>query len=363
MPLPTARFPGAIAGASDLLVQGNVVPSQAGNFPTLIASLAASATSFMVSSGYGQQLPADNFEVSIDDEIIFVALRSGDTLSSCVRGAEGTTASTHNAGAAVLANLTAKSHNQNASEIIAVETLLKGPQAQSTFYGAPSASSGAPTYRLITTPDLPAPLNGGNQPAAEFFASPTAAAGAPTFRIIAAGDLPAPFNGASEAQHTIWAAPSGAAGAPAFRVLAGSDLPSPLAAPGDVSAGSQFYTLSNAFVINAASQVVSWSLPVTGNNSQYVVSALYETFDGTGKGSDHSVVWLVTTWGAYPGTVQAPSVSAALMSAVYDNAMTSRVSCAGAVNAVLNFTCTGWAAGMPNFNLTVKALRLNWSPA
>jgi hypothetical protein len=321
MPLPTARFPGAIAGAADLLIQGNVVPSQAGSFPTLIAALAASATSFMVSSGYGQQLPADNFEVSIDDEIIFVALRSGDTLSNCVRGAEGTTPSAHNAGAAVLANYTAKAHNQDASEIIAVETLLKGPQAQGAFYAGPSASSGAPTYRAIVSGDLPAALVG-SQAAAEFFASPTAAAGAPAFRVLAGGDLPNPLNA------------------------------------GDVN-GVYFYSVTYDYTVNAPNQVIACQLPQT-NNRIYLMSAAYSTADGTGKGSDHLIAWLVGTWGAYPASVFAPQVSSPILSVAYDNAMTSRVSCVGAINTILNFTCTGYVAGYPAYRLKIRGLAINY---
>ena len=357
MPLPTARFPGAIASAADLLEQTNVVPSQAGNFPTLLAALASTATSFMVSSGYGQQLPADNFSVSIDDEIIFCGTRSGDTLSSCTRGTEGTAPATHAAGAAVLANVTAKAHNQNASEIVAVETFLGSQQTKSYFLGAPVAAGGAPNFRALVTGDLPTTLVG-SQPAAEVYASPSAAAGAPNFRTLVTGDLPTTLVG-SQAQHSVYAAPSGAAGAPVFRALVGTDLPSPLAAPGDVSGGSQFYTLSNTYTINAANQVVSWALPVVGVNRQWILSALYSTASGSGAGSDHSIVWFVNTWGAYPGSVQAPAISAAVLSTAYDNAMTSRVSCAGAVNSILNFTCTGWVTGYPGFTLNVKALLLN----
>jgi hypothetical protein len=321
MPLPPARFPGVIASATDLLVQGNVVPSQAGNFPTVLGSLAASATNFMLASGYGQQLPTDNFEVSIDDEIIFVGLRTGDQLSNCVRGAEGTTASTHANGAAVLANLTAKAHNQNAAEIVAVETFLGGALAKNSFLASPSASGGVPGFRLIAPADLPAPLNGG-----------------------------------SEAKNLFYASPIAAAGAPAFRALDSSDLPNPVIT-GDVQVGGEIYTAQWSFPITQANQVNSITLP--GGTSFWgihLLAALVELAGAGGTWSANAVTWLASTWQGYIGTVELPSLTQQSSAAV-DNDITARVTAAGAVNAVVHFTTTGWTSGDAG-NLVVRALRL-----
>jgi hypothetical protein len=141
MPLPTAKFPGAIAGPADLLLLANTTPSLAGSPPTLLAGITAAVTTITLTAGTGAQLPADSFEVSIDDEIIFVGSRSADTLNSCVRAKEGTTAASHSAAAVVLNNITALSHNQLAAELNAIETQL-------------GAGVFAALYRLIQIVDL-----------------------------------------------------------------------------------------------------------------------------------------------------------------------------------------------------------------
>lgn len=119
MAYPVAKFPANIASATDLLEHINVVPSA--STPTLASTINNSVTSLSVGSGQGSQFPASNFVISIDDEIMFVGSRSGDTLSSLIRGYEGTTAASHTAGAQVLANVTALAHNQMAAEVIALE--------------------------------------------------------------------------------------------------------------------------------------------------------------------------------------------------------------------------------------------------
>jgi len=75
---------------------------------TLSASIAPGDLSLVV--GDGTSFPSSgNFRIVIDDEIIIVGARTGATLSSLTRGAEGTTASTHAAGAAVTHVLTVAS--------------------------------------------------------------------------------------------------------------------------------------------------------------------------------------------------------------------------------------------------------------
>lgn len=122
MPLPSSKFPTAVAGAPDLLVEINKTPSQ--NAPMLLAPMASGDTSFSTDSGSGSKLPTDNFTVSIDDEIIFVTSRIGDVCTVGARGSQGTTAASHSAGAPINGFITAQAHNQSAAEINAIENFL-----------------------------------------------------------------------------------------------------------------------------------------------------------------------------------------------------------------------------------------------
>ncbi len=121
MPLNrSAFFPAAIAGAAELGNLKDRVPSQA--VPLLDGNISNSATSFDVDDG--SKLPTDNFFISIEDEIIFVGSRSGNTLSNCTRGAEGTANVAHNDQTEVNAFIIAAHHGQAAAEINAVESAL-----------------------------------------------------------------------------------------------------------------------------------------------------------------------------------------------------------------------------------------------
>jgi hypothetical protein len=126
MPLEeTAIFPGGVAGADSLFNLKNRVASE--DPPVLDSALPSGGASFTVSpGGAGARLPGDSFVVSIDDEIIFVSTRSGDvcTVGSGGRGFEGTAAAAHSAGKEVDAFITARSHNQVAAEINALESVL-----------------------------------------------------------------------------------------------------------------------------------------------------------------------------------------------------------------------------------------------
>jgi hypothetical protein len=191
MPLPTAKFPGAIASAADLLEHSNVTPSQAGSPPTLLAGITAAANSIALNPGSGAQLPLDNFVVSIDDEIIFVGTRSGDTLSTCTRAYEGTAANTHSANAAVLGNITALSHNQMASEIIALETNatnFKGNTNNNLVWAGPGAAPASPAaFRALVNADLPSVIANSRT----------------TVSITATGQV-VPVNIASGGSQTVW---------------------------------------------------------------------------------------------------------------------------------------------------------------
>jgi hypothetical protein len=68
---------------------------------TLAAGISATATSLTVATGEGAKFPDAPFRIIIDNEIIEVGAKSGDTFSSLQRGVEGTTAAAHAAGASV----------------------------------------------------------------------------------------------------------------------------------------------------------------------------------------------------------------------------------------------------------------------
>ncbi len=116
------KFPLSPSSTRDLLSWSNVYPSSAA--PTLLSNIADSDTTINLGVGTGAILPTDNFEVSIDDEIIFVAARAGDVLSGCVRGVESSTNEPHLAGSTVQLLITALSHNQLVAEIVELEQYL-----------------------------------------------------------------------------------------------------------------------------------------------------------------------------------------------------------------------------------------------
>lgn len=83
----------------------------ANNAQTALAALMdASATTCTVVNG--DILPTVPFRVSIDNEIIEVGAKSGNDLSSILRGQEGTTAAAHQSGSLVEASMTAGMYNE-----------------------------------------------------------------------------------------------------------------------------------------------------------------------------------------------------------------------------------------------------------
>jgi hypothetical protein len=68
---------------------------------TLAAGISSTDTSLTVATGEGAKFPDPPFRIIIDNEIIEVGAKSGDTFSSLIRGVEGTTAAAHAAGASV----------------------------------------------------------------------------------------------------------------------------------------------------------------------------------------------------------------------------------------------------------------------
>ena len=68
---------------------------------TLAAGISESDTSLTVATGEGAKFPDAPFRIIIDNEIIEVGAKSGDTFSSLTRGVEETTAAAHAAGTPV----------------------------------------------------------------------------------------------------------------------------------------------------------------------------------------------------------------------------------------------------------------------
>lgn len=77
---------------------------------TLAALMEAGATSCTVANG--DILPATPFILCVDNEIMEVGAKSGNELSSILRGQEGTTATAHNAGTKAECRMTAGMYNE-----------------------------------------------------------------------------------------------------------------------------------------------------------------------------------------------------------------------------------------------------------
>ena len=116
------KFPLGIAATRDLLSWANFFPSDV--VPVLNASVTAASQTIVLAADPGAQFPEDNFEVSVDDEIIFVQQRAAATLSGLIRGAENTAPAPHAANATVQLLVTALAHNQTVAELVALEQML-----------------------------------------------------------------------------------------------------------------------------------------------------------------------------------------------------------------------------------------------
>src|SRR5690606_35114137 len=80
----------------------------------LSANITASATSLTVADG--SVFPEPPFLITIDDEIIEVGTKTGNTFSGLLRGQEGTVAAPHSSGAIVENRMTAGSYNELATQ-------------------------------------------------------------------------------------------------------------------------------------------------------------------------------------------------------------------------------------------------------
>lgn len=84
---------------------------------SLTADIDDTTTSITVGDGSVINTPS---LVAIDDEIIYVGAKSGNTLTPCTRGVSGTTAVAHTDNTAVLGYVFAYHHNQVAAELKAI---------------------------------------------------------------------------------------------------------------------------------------------------------------------------------------------------------------------------------------------------
>lgn len=112
---------------------------------TLASPLVAGALEATVQSGTGPSMPAAfPYDLTIEDEIVTVTNRVGDVLT-ITRGAQGTAAVTHAAGANVALKVTAKSVMDLNAAVNALENdaaLLPGRVGGQTLKGGPSTGEG-----------------------------------------------------------------------------------------------------------------------------------------------------------------------------------------------------------------------------
>lgn len=129
-------------------------------------------------------------------------------------------------------NVLSVNGNLKTTDIEAEDLMLKKNKSSKTFFAAPNAQAGAPTFRAIEASDIPAleyaPKFRSDLTQKTFYAAPNAATGAPSFRAIEVSDIPAlnyalPFT--DQKARTVYAGPIlGANNTPKFRYLITSDL-------------------------------------------------------------------------------------------------------------------------------------------
>jgi len=91
----------------------------------LVSGITAVATSLSLVAGDGAKFPADSFNITIDDEIIYCSVRSNDTCT-IVRAQEGTVAANHSAGAIVSLNVTAAMFAQLQTSCLGRNAIING---------------------------------------------------------------------------------------------------------------------------------------------------------------------------------------------------------------------------------------------
>lgn len=111
----SAKWPSAVATDADLYTAVNLLQT------TLSGTITNSVTTITLASTTG--FPTTG-AVTIENEVIFYTGVSGASLTGCTRGADGTSAASHNSGLPVGATIVAFHHNALMAEIEAIETDL-----------------------------------------------------------------------------------------------------------------------------------------------------------------------------------------------------------------------------------------------
>lgn len=133
----SASWPTSVATDANLSVAVNSLQT------TLASGIDAAVTTIPLVSTTG--FPTAGY-VTIDNEVLSYTGVSGGNLTGATRGADGTTAATHNSGAAVSATIVAAHHNSLKDEVKAVETYLSanlGTGAQPLANGHRALASNA----------------------------------------------------------------------------------------------------------------------------------------------------------------------------------------------------------------------------
>jgi hypothetical protein len=118
MTIPAINFPTSQDDNSTLFeVVNNLVTTLAANIDNVVASIDLSdASAFPSTGGF----------FSIGTEVIHYESKTGNTMNNCTRGADGSTATSHNIGDAVSMRVIAIHHNRLKDAIIALETWALG---------------------------------------------------------------------------------------------------------------------------------------------------------------------------------------------------------------------------------------------
>lgn len=111
----SAKWPSAVATDADLYTAVNLLQTTlSGNINNSTTTVGLTSTTGFPTAG----------AVTIDNEVIFYTGVSGSNLTGCTRGADGTSAASHNSGVPVGATIVAFHHNGLMAEIEAIETDL-----------------------------------------------------------------------------------------------------------------------------------------------------------------------------------------------------------------------------------------------
>ena len=142
----------------------------------LTSDILSTDTSFTVTTGDGALFPTGNFIVTIENERILVGSRSNDTFSSLTRGYDGTTASSHTAGASVELRIVAK-HIQELQAFCNTAGQANGLatlDANSKVVQNPASATSTPTANAIVMAGSDGKINDGwNVQSIATTASPT----------------------------------------------------------------------------------------------------------------------------------------------------------------------------------------------